>query len=873
VLDLRTFGGLWLENRASLAPIAVQRSRLALLAILAVAGPAGLSRDRVAALLWPESNTERARGALRQALYAFRREPGCGDLIRGVSDLRLNPNTIRSDVADFERCLAEGQLEEAVELHRGVFLDGFWLRDNAEFEHWVDTERDRIDGLYARALESLAESARSEGDREAAIQWWRRRAETDRLNDRVALAYMQALIEHGERSRALEHALSHSARVRAELELEPDAEIGLLVGRLRSGGTTTSDHRPVNARAVSAHDRVSGRPAGSKTRPEFARRPRVRRGRVVRLAGTVASARGLIAVAPRVWSAVHHREPGNSYGWQFPVGLPDSARLREEVVGMTLALSPDASTLAFVGGSDRSRLYLRTMREPKPHALVGTEGAVTPQFSPDGHWLAFLVRSQLRRLALPDGPITVIADSVSSYSWGDRGFIVFSRILWGNAGRSTVGLWTVDTSGSNLTPLTTVDTSSGERAHSWPFVLPGSQVVLFQVQTSTPDQSELAAVRLSDKRVHHLGVVGCAPRLTGDDIIVFARFGRGRYGSSVYAAQFDQRALRITSTPRAIRNDIVVKTDCGTELAVASNGTAAYVRSDGARDLLIVRRDGTTRQINDQREAFSTPRFSPNGQHVAVVVHDSTDRDVFVVNTSTRSRLRLSVNGMGFNPQWSRDGRYVIWQESRSMGDDKRIWRRPWDGSAPAELLGTAPQRVVGTFLVGPDARPAVVTFDSALGLPVSKPGTTRPIMARLSSDGRWIAYVSNETQMREVYVQQYGLPHVTSQRLTTDGGTEPAWDGAGRLYYRTHGKIVQSAFRSTEGAGRDMRPDPVLEDSYWSMTSGTSADFDVSLDGNSFIVVKAAEHAVDPVVLLNWVGTWRNQLGSRSDRPHGTPP
>ena len=133
MLQLRTFGGLSLTRGSeNLTGAVTQRRRLAIFAMLAAAGDVGVSRDKLVAYLWPESGTERARHVLNQLLYAQRRQVGADALFLGRKTLRLNPAAIWTDVAAFEQASGAGDLEAAVALYRGPFLDGFFLKDAAD---------------------------------------------------------------------------------------------------------------------------------------------------------------------------------------------------------------------------------------------------------------------------------------------------------------------------------------------------------------------------------------------------------------------------------------------------------------------------------------------------------------------------------------------------------------------------------------------------------------------------------------------------------------------------------------------------------------------------------------------------------------------
>jgi DNA-binding SARP family transcriptional activator len=235
MLRLSTFGNLAVtRDEESLGPSATQRRRLALLALLAVAGDRGLPRDKILAFLWPESGEERARHSLTQSLYALRRDLREDELFLGTADLKLNSAAITSDVADFTEAIARRDYERAVALHAAPFLDGCFLSDAPEFERWAESERAQFRHQMASALETLAATATATGDHRAAADWWRRLASLDPLNSRVAVGLMTALAAAGNASGALQHARIHETLVRSELDAPPDAAVLRLVEHLRA---------------------------------------------------------------------------------------------------------------------------------------------------------------------------------------------------------------------------------------------------------------------------------------------------------------------------------------------------------------------------------------------------------------------------------------------------------------------------------------------------------------------------------------------------------------------------------------------------------------------------------------------------------------
>src|SRR5688572_15014158 len=162
MLTLRALGGLSLHrttgNREGPTEVLAPRRVLALIALLAGSNGAGVSRDRVAALIWPDSSDEAARNSLRQALFRLKQTVGAA-VVTGTSDLSLNEALISSDVGVFRDAIADKRLRDAVESYGGAFLDGFFLRDCDEFERWSNERRVELVAHYRRALQRLADAA------------------------------------------------------------------------------------------------------------------------------------------------------------------------------------------------------------------------------------------------------------------------------------------------------------------------------------------------------------------------------------------------------------------------------------------------------------------------------------------------------------------------------------------------------------------------------------------------------------------------------------------------------------------------------------------------------------------------------------------
>jgi predicted ATPase/DNA-binding SARP family transcriptional activator len=234
MLFLRLLGGSSLcDNGSTLTGPATQRHRLALLALLAISRSRPQSRDKLVAWLWPERDVERARNLLNQGVHALRRAIGEAGIISVQDELRLDPAAVACDVVAFEDAIAAGELERAIGLYTGPFLDGFHLPGASEFEHWADGERDRLRRSYARSLESLAEAAEERREWSSAVERWRGLVSEEPYNARVTLRLMRALDGAGDRAGALQQARLHTLLLQQEFEAGPDPDVVALADRLR----------------------------------------------------------------------------------------------------------------------------------------------------------------------------------------------------------------------------------------------------------------------------------------------------------------------------------------------------------------------------------------------------------------------------------------------------------------------------------------------------------------------------------------------------------------------------------------------------------------------------------------------------------------
>jgi TolB-like protein/DNA-binding SARP family transcriptional activator len=325
MLHLKTFGGLSVDVDGTPGTgAAQQRKTLALLALLAAAGQRGLSRDKLIASLWPETDAEHGHGLLRQACYALRRDLVARELFLGSIQLRLNPAVISSDVESFARALEENDPIRAVAFYTAPFLDGFYLNGGGEFETWAETERARLASQYRAALEVLSAEATTRGEHRVAAGWWRRLLELDPLSSHAELGLMRALDDAGERAEALRCGEVYGELVRSELGADPPPELAEWIEQHRhvAGYGARPSHQPPTMVAVVV-DGEGALPAVQAVPGSLIRR--VHRAQVLSLTAIGAVVLLLAGAGYMVWrqhGAIGAAEPVSASGRKMLVVLP-----------------------------------------------------------------------------------------------------------------------------------------------------------------------------------------------------------------------------------------------------------------------------------------------------------------------------------------------------------------------------------------------------------------------------------------------------------------------------------------------------------------------------------------------------------------------
>jgi Tol biopolymer transport system component len=592
--------------------------------------------------------------------------------------------------------------------------------------------------------------------------------------------------------------------------------------------------------------------------------PRLRRRAPAWALGAVAAA----AVALGLFLGIRFARPGSPpasplmLSLSFPI---DAAPFWANT--NPLALTPDGKTLVFVGQSGgKSMVYLRRFDRDEIRPIPGTEGARQPFISPDGHELGFFqfAEGKLKKVALAGGlPVTLCdAPLPRGGSWGADGTIVF-------APGAMSGLWRIPASGGEPRRVTTPDAAKGER-HYFPQLLPDGEHVLFDLWD--PNQTSRVAVvslRTGEQRI--LVKDAAYPRYLPTGHLLFTRPG------TLFAVPFSLKSLEISGSPVPLLDDLVTNSPYTrqAEYTFSQEGTLVYVPDlQLQRTLVWVDRKGAAEEIPFQPGGYYAVVLSPDGGRLATLTFEKGERTALLFGDFVRGTLsRSTAEGFLSSLASAPDGKRVGFSFAPAGRGMNRVYWQSADGSTPPELLtGETDLQQEWPSSFSPDGSLLLVTVhkfsDSGptntgydiFVLPLGGARTLRPFLqtkyaessAAFSPDGRWVAYISDESGRREVFVRPFPGPGAKWQ-ISTEGGSEPRWSRSGReLFYRNGDKMLIVDVE-TKPTFRPGRPRTLFEGLY----NGDSVNsYDVAPDGNRFLMIKPDPAESGPThvkVVLNW--------------------
>jgi len=592
--------------------------------------------------------------------------------------------------------------------------------------------------------------------------------------------------------------------------------------------------------------------------------------------GTVRQSRGPAALL----AALAATAAIAAWGWlRPPAPQPPPSRLAILAPGLggsggaalqrQVALSPDGATVFFVtiDADGTNRVMRQPLSAAEPSRVDGTDGISSPLVSPDGRWL-FGTRNGVASFRFPvDGgapiPLPEGVHGTAAASWGRDGALWFSPE--GSAGG--IAVTTLGHGDSVTIPF--ADVGRGLQLQQ---VLPDGRTALVALKLGSASGPTF---RL-DLKTGHL-----TPLLERPAIEI--RYTAGyllwvQPDGTLQAQAFDLARPRIDGSALTIATGISITGTGVAQLAVASNGTVAYIPEE-PRSLQFIDRSGSARPATPEHHNFHAPEFSPDGRRLSTDFNSADGRDVWILSLEDGTLSRATFDRDGHDATWAPDGGFITYSSTRS-GALGTYRKRP--GSAePAESLFASPSLTYtglwlkdgsGLLTTGSNLKPGSRT-DIAI-LQNAGHGPLLPLVASpfedqhpaLSPDNRWIAFVSDQSGEQQVYVRPY--PSEGDQvQVSLTGGNEPLWSPDGReLYYRgaENGEptLIAAAVRTAPGFAVTARTPLFSVADYVGTTPHTN--YGISPDGKTFAMVRR-NPATRIMIIQNLPGLVRQMQGSAS--------
>ncbi len=498
-------------------------------------------------------------------------------------------------------------------------------------------------------------------------------------------------------------------------------------------------------------------------------------------------------------------------------------------------------------------------------------GAYNPEFSPDGKWIAFRsADGKLKKIGIDGTALTTICtiDNGGSVgaglTWLSDREIVFARGTY-SEGR---GLWRVSAEGGAPVQFTKFDSASRERLQLAPRAIDRGRLILYSSTVASNADLTIGVVdAATGKSTPLIGLNGARAIGFADGYLLYVR-----NDGALMAAPFDLATLRAGS-PIQISDSLAVPASTWTApVALSANGSLLYQKGGIASEVVQVGKD-STRVIIDSVQVYLHPRLSPDGGRIAIEVQGATGVDIWIWDLANHTSERLTHGGFNNRPEWTPDGRAVLYTSSSRRPADG-LWLQPADGSGDARLIATD-TNPIREGVITPDGKTIVYRVDTPNNnrdinaMPLTGSQTRVPVLAgvnddkepRVSPDARWLAYVSNESGREEVYLRALSGDGGRVQVSATGGG-EPVWAPDGhRLFYRVGTGIVAATIATAPSLQVTARA-PLVDGPYASDIY--HPNYDVTPDGQHFVMIRPVAENRQVVLVVNWLQELRQRTRNR---------
>jgi WD40 repeat protein len=575
------------------------------------------------------------------------------------------------------------------------------------------------------------------------------------------------------------------------------------------------------------------------------------------VAGVVILAAALAAAA--TWLAMRPDPPRVV---RFDFTPPPDAPLTVGPAGVNLVMSPDGRRIVYhARHQSATMLDLRSLDTGESAALLQTDGATYPTFSPDGSQLAFFKAGKLYKLGIDSRvltPLTDVADG-TGISWGAADAIVYSRPGAGG------GLFRIAAGGGTPERIASPESKAGEQDYLTPAVLPGGSAAVFVVRSASGGNSSFSIVgRSLASAEQKILVSGAVAPTYVDGYLLYVQ------GSTLTGVRFDPSSLSVTEPAVPLVNGIISKGSAA-NVGVSRDGTLTYI--PGSTINYVSRfiwkaRDGK-RLGPAGPEALDYPRYarlSPDGRRFAATLGPAQEGHVWVYDLAGGAQpYKLTFNAHNTMPTWSPDGSRVAFGSTRD-GPTRNLFTVPADGSVaePTRLVTSDKDKNSLTWsrdgwlvyqMTGETTR-ADLWKQRADASGKGEPFLATPFAESnpvFSPDGQWVAFVADTTGADEVWVRPFPGPGAPV-RVSSAGGHDPVWSRDGReLFYQEGAKLMSAALLAREPI-RFQTPQMLFEGGFVQWEPNTPRTFDVSADGRFLMIEPSPTYSQRFNVVINWV-------------------
>jgi len=561
---------------------------------------------------------------------------------------------------------------------------------------------------------------------------------------------------------------------------------------------------------------------------------------------------------------------------RYSMGLPPDQAMRQGVLGVNIAFSPDGSRMVYVGpGEGGDQLFVRQRDRLDALPLPGTAGAHSPFFSPDGERIAYssTLNVQLKVVPVTGGPPIMLASPGAGAggggAWGPDGYIYFD---------SPGGLSRIPADGGTPELTVPLDTTIGEVGHAWPEALPNGKGLVYRSRRGV-DPSDFDIVAFDFKtRERHTLTKGLLARYVAPGYLIYLRSD-----GAVLAAPFDQDKLELKGPAVPLFEGVMTKPFGSADIAVSRNGvTMAYVpglasEGGGVAEVVMLGRDGSITPLDPpvvyNPSANPALSLSPDGTRLAMDIIGSSTPDIWVKQLPDGPLSRLTFDTRSaVRPRWTPDGKSLIYIAAVDSARPA-VWRKKADGSSAAELVWQVPDWSIAEASFSNDGQwliYRVVTGTGSrdvYGIRLGRDSAATPLLTdkfyeegpALSPDGRWLAYSSNESGRFEIFVRPFPNTAGGRWQISTAGGAAARWSHSGReLFFESPAGDLMSVPVSTGPTFLPGAPRRTLSLGNGLIASNIVPMYDLTPDDQRFIMARLASINQAPgagqlVVVDNW--------------------